>query len=698
MKDFHRLRRPAFVAVLFLLALWHVGMAWMMDRGVRCVEAATTLTPPTPAASESWRARRFFIDPDSYEWLSYARDLRASSQFRVRRTLADNAPQGREVHWAQLPIWMLAGLSWTLERAGGLAPPLALELAGRILMPAVGFLFSASVFLFLARRGRLFFAFLVAVPMAVCTQYNFHSLRPDHHGFQIAFIVALLLCLLDGGMGGIRTGPSGEKNCGNGLPSRRSARRRFIWAGIFSGLALWLGATVFAFALLAVAGGMAFALGFSRVRDEDGAVLWPNLFRWWGVSGATTSLFFYFVEYAPSHFAMRLEANHPLHALCLLGTTECLRAIARWKQDRSSFGWKDGLPATAGCLATAILPALVLFGPVEWVLPRSTIMLRLHARFILEFRSLWESGAWGAHFDNGWLLLAGGAAGVLSVVFLWRKRIPFSRRAPLQLLWVVSLALFLLSCWQVRWVQFLHPCLVLLIAFGWAALCGDPGCRAGFARARRWGCVLAGVLALVPTVLTAADQFHAVIQLNRVERMSDLWVRMMLQRNFMLQLKAAIPLDRPSRWMLPVEMAPAAYYFGTGAAVGSLYWENVEGVTATAEFFGDPLPGIRTYEIAGERGLTHVVVDLERGEGDAYSFYNLLTGQSDYPGVADTVGYALARDESLESDWLHLDKRLTALAAQPYYIFLPEENRWTPFHLPLRVYAIDENAFAKGIR
>lgn len=697
MKDFHRLRRPAFVAVLFLLALWHVGMAWMMDRGVRCVEAATTLTPLTPAASESWRARRFFIDPDSYEWLSYARDLRASSQFRVRRTLADNAPQGREVHWAQLPIWMLAGLSWTLERAGGLAPPLALELAGRILMPAVGLLFSASVFLFLARRGRLFFAFLVAVPMAVCTQYNFHSLRPDHHGFQIAFIVALLLCLLDGGMGGIRTGPSGEKNCGNGLPSRRSARRCFIWAGIFSGLALWLGATVFAFALLAVAGGMAFALGFSRAKDADGAVLWPDLFRWWGFSGAATSLFFYFVEYAPSHFAMRLEANHPLHALCLLGTAECLRAIARWKQNRASFGWKDAWLAAAGFLAAAALPALMFLGPPEWFYPRAAIMLRLHGRFIMEFRSLGDSGAWNNHFENLPLLLAGGVAVAVAAVLLWRGRISFFRQASLRFLGFVSLAYFLLSCGQVRWVQFLHPGLVLLVAHVWIAGCDGRG-EISFSRARRWGCALAGCLALAPTILAAAEHWQAVRQLNRVERMSDLWVRMMLQRNFMLQLKAAIPLDRPSRWMLPVEMAPAAYYFGTGAAVGSLYWENIEGVTATAEFFGDPLPGSRTYEIAGERGLTHVVVDLERGEGDAYSFYNLLTGQSDYPGVADTVGYALARDESLESDWLHLDKRLTALAAQPYYIFLPEENRWTPFHLPLRVYAIDKNAFAKGIR
>lgn len=119
MKFVPSLRTAACAVVLLLLAAWYAGMAWMTDRGVRRVEAVSTMVPPNPDPAEPWRARRFFIDPDSYAWLSHARDLRASSCFRVRRTMADNAPYGREVHWAQGPIWLLAGLSWVLERAGG---------------------------------------------------------------------------------------------------------------------------------------------------------------------------------------------------------------------------------------------------------------------------------------------------------------------------------------------------------------------------------------------------------------------------------------------------------------------------------------------------------------------------------------------------------------------------------------------------
>ena len=699
MKRFPRLRIPAIAAVLSLLAIWHAGLAWMADRGIRRVEAASTSSPPNPDPGEAWRGRRFCIDPDSYHWLSFARDWRASPGVRVQRTEADNAPFGRDVHWAQLPIWMLAGLSWALERAGGIPPPRALDLAGRILMPGVGFLFSSSVFWFLARRGRRFAAFLAAVPMAVCTHYNFHALRPDHHGFQIAFVVATWLCLLESGMGWVRA-DSFRETGDDDLPTHRSARRHFVWAGVFSGLALWLGATVFTVALLATATALALVLSWTRVRDGEaaGAVLCPDAFRAWGVAGAATSLAFYLLEYAPFSFGMRLETNHPLHALCLLGTAEGLRGIARWKQDRSSFGWKDGLPGGAGFAAAAVLPALLVFGPPEWFVPRSTAMLRLHGRFILEFRSLWESGSWGSHFENLPLLLAGGVAGIVVSALGWRRRIPFSRRGPLAFLGIASLAYFLLSCGQVRWVQFLHPCLVLFLAYGWAAACGDPGRPAAGRNRVRWGCALAGLLALAPAAHAAAVQWRAVRELNRVERMSDVWLRAMLQRNVLLELKAALPPGRPLRWMLPVEMAPAAYWFGAGAAVGSLYWENAAGLNAAAEFFGDPLPGARTYEIARERGITHVVVDVERGKGDAYSFYHLLTGRSDYPGVAATVGYALAGDEPLESDWLHLDERLTAVASRPTWIFLPEVGRWTPFRLPLRVYAVDENAFPKEPR
>ncbi len=45
----------------------------------------------------------------------------------------------------------------------------------------------------------------------------------------------------------------------------------------------------------------------------------PTLWRVWGTSVACTSIFYYLLEYAPYHFGMRLEVNHPLYALAAFG-------------------------------------------------------------------------------------------------------------------------------------------------------------------------------------------------------------------------------------------------------------------------------------------------------------------------------------------------------------------------------------------
>ena len=60
---------------------------------------------------------------------------------------------------------------------------------------------------------------LLAVLAMACTcHYEFHPLRPDHHGFQIAFATGCLIFLLRGGLGWVRRadggGPSPIFGCG----------------------------------------------------------------------------------------------------------------------------------------------------------------------------------------------------------------------------------------------------------------------------------------------------------------------------------------------------------------------------------------------------------------------------------------------------------------------------------------------------
>ena len=73
------MRLPVLAGAVCLLGIWLGGMAWWTDRGVRRVEDFSTIQPADPSIQEPWRTHRFFIDPDSYQWLAMARDLRAAT-------------------------------------------------------------------------------------------------------------------------------------------------------------------------------------------------------------------------------------------------------------------------------------------------------------------------------------------------------------------------------------------------------------------------------------------------------------------------------------------------------------------------------------------------------------------------------------------------------------------------------------------
>ncbi len=668
---------------VLLLALWHGGLSWATDLGIRRFEAHATAHPPRPDPGEIWRTMRFFRDPDAYTWLVLTRDLRESGQVRIRRTAVDNAPYGREVHWAQLPIWLLAALSFAFERLGDLPPATALELAGLTLMPMLGFTFFSAILLFLARQVGVLAALLTVLPMAVSCHYEFHTLRPDHHGFQIAFATGSLLCLLGSGLGLTQTTRNALPL--QRIPSAASARRWFIASGLFGGLALWMGATVFAFVLCAIAAGLALAWGRADTRNLPEEIsIEPDLFRWWGLAGAASALMLYLVEYVPAPPAMRLEVNHPLYAACFGGTAECLRALARWKSGRPWRPRADGLPAAAGLLAALTLPGLVLFGPPSWYWPRLPLMLRLHSRHITEFLSPIHPAVSAIYLARVPLLLAGGLALGLTLFLLHRKCLPLSCRARLRLLATVSGLMFLLFCWQGRWVQFLPPVFFLLAGYGLAA--GRAGVKAAALPPKTtWLLALLGVALLLQAGHAGFLYSRPICRMLRVESMDVLLNRQMLQRNLLLSLKAETK-GVPLRLLLPAEMAPAAGYFGVGDTISSLYWENQAGLTAAAEFLADPLPGSRARAIARERSITHVL--SYRTAGEARLARNLLTGRDDPAGLTNTLGYALAQAPATLPDWLREDYRLLPVVAQSYSVFLPARARWVSDKIPARIYRL----------
>ena len=223
----------------------------------------------------------------------------------------------------------------------------------------------------------------------VAISWAFHPLRPDHHGLQLGFVVSgcFVLCWAEqAGSGEEATREEGARAIWfRPLVSRTAARPAgSSWRPAFS--AAWdCGSGPRCNCGVGIGGHWRGAVVWMLPRKESVTAEWeyePGLWRVWGWAGALTALLLYLVEYAPRFPGMRLEVNHPLHALSWVCIGEFL---ARWSAARRegrgiSLRWAG--PLGAGAL---LLPALLAWGPNDWHAMRDPLMQRLH-QYIDEFR------------------------------------------------------------------------------------------------------------------------------------------------------------------------------------------------------------------------------------------------------------------------------------------------------------------------
>ena len=192
-----------------------------------------------------------------------------------------------------------------------------------------------------------------------------------------------------------REDSSGPKLLG-WLPSPRQARNWFIASGIAGGVGLWVSTASEAPVLAEVGLGALLATGLlARGAKKDSPVQAdPSLWRVWGWSGAATSIFFYLLEYFPSHMGMRLEVNHPLYAFAWAGGGEILFRLCRWwgggklAERPADWAWLGG-----SAFAVVIVPAIIyvfadkVFWIASWT-PNSRFLFIFHEDYIAEFKDM----------------------------------------------------------------------------------------------------------------------------------------------------------------------------------------------------------------------------------------------------------------------------------------------------------------------
>ena len=654
---------PAWFALLAFLvfALLVVFLTLHTDRAARSFSACAV----PPDTIQGIPEPRFFLENDSYAWLSHARDLLASGGWRLRHTYMDNAPYGRPMHWSHLLVWSILLPAKAVMAVAHWPAARAVELVGVWVMPAWHIVFLALLFVALPRRIGLFPTALLAF-LAVaneCIAIAFFPLKPDHHIFQMAFGTAFFLCLQRAASAGLPAPPSPP------LPPRRlplcrfplppspaEALRAATAAGIFLGLLYWIGATV-AFFVLAL-GSLALLplLPCFRAPVPSPSPLPAALWRRFAIAAVSVAAVCWLLEYAPNHFSMRLEVNHPLHWLPILGAAIGLSTLSSLprRPRPADFLSPRLLLATVLCLS---LPLAILLAPVSCYQLKDPLLARLHQTWIVEFLhgSIAPASLVSSYRLPALALLAAPLALLLG------KRLPLPRHAPPVLFSSLLFTLFFLATfrWQRRWGLLWGPALYALAAFLGLALLET--------RPRRLA-LLPVATVLLSAALSLADAAYALhcrllheSGIADASAVPDDWIRQAMCKRRGLRLAAQ---RGTNRWALAGDHsdAPVFYYYASIPSLASLYWENLSGWRAEASIMADTSSGFsEALAVTRSRGITHLL--SSPGSDAPLLIHHLATGVSNRsvavfstfcghltdPGLHSRLPSSLACDPTLQS-------------------------------------------------
>jgi len=627
----------ALLGAVLLLGMhgWSLERTWIEPSQIPVSAGVAGRTQWGGLIPEFQAPPRIFLDNDCYYWIRYAQQMLRTGNLRVRHTDLDNVPEGRAVHWSSSFSWWLllcggaeslvTGRSWndSIEPAALWANP-ALFL---LILAAGGFALGRTLD---GPRTALLILLLAALPGL---QWAFGYGRPGHHGLHSLAALGGLLCVVLGGAGWVRT----ANGVPNAPPDRAAALRWFTAGGFFGGFGLWIGATqqLVVFGSIGVAAVLATLL--ARPRPEAG---WDGaLWRRWGAAAGLTSLFFYLLEYFPGWPAMRLEVNHPLYAAAFYAGGEFLARLASWRAGTATR--RDRLVLAFSLLVMLLVPAALLLGPREWHALRDPYMRRLHDH-IMNFQPFItgvDAGAWFKLLREFALLpLLLPVAGWV----LWRQRAAGPDGAALLLALVPAIVLGGWTLYQSRWSNLFSPALAVLLLMFWRETAGGtPG-------AARWSRRLLPWFGLAPLVAMLSYGWTQSMRQADAHLMDPFLGWSIASRDMAFNLKRLAQLG-PVRVMSGPGQTPSLHFFGGVRGTGSLYWENIAGVRAAADFFADTGDS-DARRIARERGITHVVV--QQDPVLASQMFWVKNGRDAPDDLPKTLAWRLADPLSRPPDWL----------------------------------------------
>ena len=559
--------------------------------------------------------------PDAQVWIRHSLALLEGEGPQLRHTNIDNAPMGREVHWNSAWAWTIAGAGKLHQAITGLPLPRALERSSAWLNPLVLFAWIVGFSLWTYRRmGAVAAIFLVAA-MALQARIleGFAPYYVDHHGLLTVSVLGTVL----GALAMMRGLPGGA-----------------TFSALCGAFGMWVSAasTIPAIAMTGIAGFLV------TRRDDESQRAW----RRWGMTGAIASLAVYLLEYFPHHMSLRLEVNHPLYAIAWLAAGELIARRASPTTARTTqplWPW----------IALAAPPAAMLAGGPDVLSFTDPFMSRLHAGYIKEFLPILSQS--DAVKRIGLLETVPVAAALITLAFM-------RRRSPRALVFttLVVAPLTAMAWWQARWqlnASAASVVLALVLAQTWAAN-----------RPLRLQALVALLVATVQFFPGGWSRYHIDQVAGASHTVNPDEAAMALARDVAVALRASQPQGDIILLSSP-DFSTAIGYYGRFKTIGTLYWENAEGLKAAAAMYS-ATDAREAERLIRERRITHVALLAQNNFIESY--YKLLHPEAGPDDYHRTVAFRLLMGAAPPA-WL-----------EPIPYEVPPDLR--VFDQPIRLYAV----------
>ena len=542
---------------------------------------------------------------DGYVWNRHAEKLGEDGEWRVRFTDMDNAPHGREVHWSSGFALYLRGLGEIYSHYSGDTLRNSIY---RMSIWANPILLVISLALFATLSARRFGPMcgsVLAIGMISTASFyeGFLPGYPDHHGITAFALLGMVFGIAWAGAGWVQ-GPQG----GAFLPPRslRQARHGMIFSGVSAAGALWISG--FSAAVIALGIGLGAMLGvalFARKAAQEGYEYHPELWKLWSLVTAGGSLGFYLLEYFPSHIGLRLEVNHPLYAVAWLGGGWVIYEMTKWILARqagpAAFPWKRLILPV---LASASLPVVILsVGPQVYTIKHEFMLgLMKNIAEVLPLMTRINMGAisWKVAFGYFPILALAG------VLLLFYRGMCSAAKGVLLILLCPIVVVTCMQFAQVRWGMLNGPVYIalagVLIPQAWRFLPRSTIARIG------GGAVLLGMVYLfsVDSVRGMVKPFWVQYTSGRQIQVGAGQLLALLHRDIAKTInenagnKPVVLLSSPNSSCLLAN-------FGGFKTIGTLYWENVEGLQTAAHML-NAQSDEEALAMIQEHGVTHVAL------------------------------------------------------------------------------------------